>query len=135
MKILQQYNESGQPVVLGTTIFGQGTLKQKTRKESIHLNTSTETVSMICKPIESANQLCNLNEVLGSLVGKDPQRSTGKHHHTGKMNTSCSTELRSSGSIRSCCRVKPFARTARRTEEGKSIHDSTNGRRGTRRAQ
>ena len=62
---------SGHPVVFGTTICELGTLKQKGEKWTTSI--STETVSMICKLIESVNCFCILlaiTEYMDDLLQK-----------------------------------------------------------------
>ena len=86
-----QKKKTGHPVVLGTTIVEQETLKQIEGNVNIHFNATTETISMICKLIGSVIHLCILFaviEVHGRLAGKDPHRSTGEQLHARKINTS-----------------------------------------------
>ena len=46
------------PVILGTPILEQGNLRQKAGESNIHFNAGDQSLSMICKLIESANRLC-----------------------------------------------------------------------------
>ena len=60
LQILQIYKACGHLDDPGTTIFEQGTLRSTLSKANIHVNKSEQSVSMICKLVESVNRLCML---------------------------------------------------------------------------
>ena len=135
-QILRKYKESVHPVVPGTTIFEQETVKQKKGKESIHSNASMETANRMFKLIESVTFLCILLVVMKYMddlpeetLIEAQESNTAQVKPTPRVRESCACS-RSNRPSRS---DKPLARTKKK--KGTSTHDCTVGRRVALRAQ
>ena len=131
-QILQQYKESGRPVVPGDTVF-----EQKKAQESIHFNTSPETVRMMCRRVESVNHHCILllatTRYMEDLPEKtliEAQESDAAPVKLAPLNRKVAHLLKQS----TLSRRETSCTKNENKEVGTSPTDHTNGRRWTPRA-
>ena len=75
--IVEEFENSGNPVFKGVSPLGRGTLKMRSGRNTIHFNGECDNIDLLFRTVYAANQLCFYGAVT-RLCEKQPEADSGK---------------------------------------------------------
>ena len=75
--IVEEFENSGNPVFKGVGPLGRGTLKMRSGRNTTHFNGEFDNIDFLFRTVHAANQLC-IHGAVTKLCEKQPQADSGK---------------------------------------------------------